>query len=168
MDDDMEPGEQPASHDHEPGLQAPGSEADPTAASASASAVAVAAAATAASASARPHPAPLAAPTLYAFLLNTPLNSILAGFLATRDLFFLQFLNRNCFTLLNSNAALLQQYYTTARLDRCVEQPGTNGQTNGVEQRRLIAVTLCPVSVLLSVRSVSFLFLLTTRSSRLS
>ena len=129
MDDDMEPGEQPASHDHEPGLQAPGSEADPTAAasasaSASASAAVAVAATAAASASARPHPAPLAAPTLYAFLLNTPLNSILAGFLATRDLFFLQFLNRNCFTLLNSNAALLQQYYTTARLDRCVEQQG--------------------------------------------
>ena len=53
---------------------------------------------------------------LYHFLLVTPLNTLLSGFLPTRDLFFLQFLNRATFTLLNSNALLLKVYYASTRL----------------------------------------------------
>ena len=62
----------------------------------------------------RPSPSRL---SLQDFLLTPALNSLLARFLATRDLFFLQFLNRSCFTLLNSNAQLLREYYAEARLD---------------------------------------------------
>lgn len=79
------------------------------------SASASAASASAASSSSRaPRPGSVG---LQDFLLTPALNSLLARFLATRDLFFLQFLNRSCFTLLNSNAQLLREYYCFARLD---------------------------------------------------
>ena len=56
-------------------------------------------------------------PNLCHFLLNTSLNTMLASYLSTRDLFFLQFLNRDIFTLCNSNGHLLQVYYSSCHLD---------------------------------------------------